>query len=270
MKGAAMDSPLTHGDWNRINDLILQMNYENDILKALNLFLVGIDKIVPYEKASIYFYTLSEDKLNVDTCISQGFGKKELKVYDDYYCRIDDIIDKMLPTKLTTIRSNDIFNLNQRKQTEYYHDYVRPVRTHFSLDSNFKWNKNDKETNFGSLDLFRHEKDGDFTNRELEICKILQPHLETKASQYVFSFVDSLEKILLQYALTKTENEVARLILRGYTNEQISKEKFITVSTVKKHVTNILEKSKSGSRIEFICKINFNGKIRGGVSYEAT
>jgi DNA-binding CsgD family transcriptional regulator len=260
MKGAAMDNLLTFKDWKNINDLILQMNYENDILKALNLFLIGIDRIVPYEKASIYFYTLSKDRLNVDKCIDQGFGKKELEVYDDYYCRIDDIIDKMLPTKLTTVRSSDIFNLKQRKQTEYYHDYVRPVRTCFSLDANFKWNKNDKETNFGSLDLFRPEKERDFTDRELEICKILQPHLETKASQYVFSFVDSLEKILLKYSFTKTENEVARLLLRGYTNEQIAKEKFITVSTVKKHVTGILEKSKSGSRIEFICKINFNEK----------
>lgn len=253
-----MDSHLTCKDWKKINNIILEMNYESDILKALNSFLIEIDKMVPYEKASIYFYTLKKDKVNVDTRIGQGFDKKDLVTYDEYYCRIDDIVEKMLPTKLTTVRSSDIFNLNQRKQTEYYNDYIKPVRTHFSLDSNFRWNKNDKETNFGSLDLFRTEKDRDFTDKEVEICRILQPHLETKASQYVFSFVDSLEAILNKFALTRTENEIARLILRGYTNEQISKEKFITISTVKKHVTSILEKSKSSSRIEFICKINFN------------
>ena len=237
-----MNSHLTSKDWKRINDIILEMNYESDILKALNLFLVGIDKMVPYEKATVYFYTLTRNKVNVDTRISQGFDKRDLETYDEYYCKIDDIVEKMLPTKLTTVRSSDIFNLKERKQTEYYNDYIRPVRTHFSLDSNFRWNKTVKETSFGSLDLFRTEKERDFTDKEVEICKILQPHLETKASQYVFSFVDSLEDI------------------RGYTNEQISREKFITVSTVKKHVTNILEKSKSISRIEFICKINFDGK----------
>lgn len=255
-----MESNLTLKDWKKINDIILEMNYETDILKALNSFLVEIDKMVPYEKASIYFYTLTENKVNVDKRISHGFANKDLITYDEYYCRIDDIVEKMLPTKLTTVRSSDIFNLKERKQTEYYNDYIRPVRTHFSLDANFRWIKNVKETSFGSLDLFRTENERDFTDKEVEICRILQPHLETKASQYVFSFVDSLEELLSEFAFTRTENEIARLILRGYTNEQISKEKFITVSTVKKHVTNILEKSKSSSRIEFICKINFSGK----------
>ena len=66
---------------------------KNDILKALNLFLVEIDKIVPYEKASIYFYTLTRDRIRVDTRIGQGFDKKDLETYDEYYCNIDDIVD---------------------------------------------------------------------------------------------------------------------------------------------------------------------------------
>ena len=256
-----MNSQLTSKDWKRINEIILQMNYEDDILKALNLFLLEIDKIVPYEKASIYFYTISNDKLNVDKRIGHGFDKKDLETYDEYYCTIDDIIEKMLPTKLTTVKSSDIFNLKERKETEYYNDYIRPVRTHFSLDANFRWdNRNAKETSFGTLDFFRSENGLDFSDKELEICKILQPHLETKASQYVFSFVDSLGDILHKFDFTKTESEIARLVLRGYSNEQIAKERFVTVSTIKKHVTSILEKTKSSSRIEFICKINFNNK----------
>lgn len=257
-----MNSQLTSKDWEKINDVILEMNYESDILKALNSFLVEVDKIIPYEKASIYFYTLSNNKLNVDTRVGHGFDESDLRIYDEYYCQIDDIVEKMLPTKLSTIRSSDIFNLIERKETEYYNDYIKPVRTHFSLDANFRWSKGGKETSFGTLDLFRPGSDRDFTDKELEICKILQPHMETKASQYIFSFVNSLEDILNQFSLTKTENEIARLILRGNTNEQIAQKQFITVSTVKKHVTSILEKSKSNSRIEFICKINFDSKER--------
>lgn len=253
-----MQNLLLSKDWEKINDIILKMNYETDILKSLNLFLVEIDKLVPYEKASIYFYTLSEDKVNVKTRIGQGFDKRDLELYDEYYCTIDDIVDKMLPTKLTTVRSSDVFDFGQRRETEYYIDYIKPVRTHFSLDANFRWYENTKETSFGTLDLFRSENDPNFSKRELEICKILQPHLETKASLYVFSFVESLGDILDKFDFTKTEKEVARLVLRGYSNEQISKERFITISTVKKHVTSILEKTGSESRVEFICKINLN------------
>lgn len=257
-----MNSQLSSKDWKRINNVILEMNYENDILQALNSFLLEIDRIVPYEKASIYFYTLSKNKLSVDTRIGQGFDEKDLITYDEYYCQIDDIVEKMLPTKLNAVRSSDIFNFKERKETEYYNDYIRPVRTHFSLDANFRWNKGGKETSFGSLDLFRPASEKDFTDKELEICKILQPHVETKASQYIFSFVNSLKDILEPFSFTKTENEIARLILRGCSNEHIAKEQFITVSTVKKHVTSILEKSNSNSRIEFICKINFDTKER--------
>jgi len=186
-----MYTNLTTYDWNRINEIILKMNYEMDILVALKNFLTNVDKLVPYEKASIYFYTLTNDKVNVDTCIENGFNKSDLKRYDEYYCNIDDIVEKMLPTKLKIIRSSDVFDLANRKQTEYYTDYIKPVRTHFSLDSNFRWYKGN-EISFGSLDLFRPDRELDFTDKEMAICSILQPHLETKASQYVFSFVDSV------------------------------------------------------------------------------
>ena len=50
------------------------------------------------------------------------------------------------------------------------------------------------------------------------------------------------------------------MILKGYSNEQIAEEKYITISTVKKHVSRILEKSDTKSRIEFICKATYKGK----------
>lgn len=259
-KGVTMNSQLASKDWRRINDIILRMNYESDIFKALNSLLVEIDKVVPYEKASVYFYTLSKNGLSVDTKIGLGFDERDLELYDEYYCKIDDVVEKMLPTKLITVRSSDVFNLNERKKTEYFNDYIRPVQTHFSLDANFRWDKTSTETNFGSLNLFRSKNCPDFTDKELEICKILQPHIETKAYQYIFSFVNSLEDICDKFSFTRSEDEIAHLILKGYTNEQIANEQFITVSTVKKHVASILKKSRSDSRIEFICKIKFNQK----------
>jgi DNA-binding CsgD family transcriptional regulator len=255
-----MNTELTVQDWKQINDLILQMNYEPDILLALKKFLTEIDKMAPYEKASIYFYSFDKNGLKVDTYLGEGFSKKELVTYDEYYFKIDDIVDKLLPTKLTTIKSSEVFNQLEREETEYFNDYVKPVKTVFSLDANFRWNKEGKTTSFGTLDLFRSEKD--FTEKEMEICRIVQPHIETKASQYVFTVVNSIKSLLTKYSLTKTENNVARLILRGYTNEQISSLLYITVSTVKKHVAAILDKSHCQSRVEFICKVNLgeNGR----------
>ncbi|HIU95867.1 MAG TPA: LuxR family transcriptional regulator [Candidatus Copromorpha excrementipullorum] len=229
--------------------MILRMNSESDILKALNTFLTDIEGLVPYEKACIYFYDLSAPEI-VKDYIGQGFSEKELIDYERYYCNIDDVVEKMMPNKEVVIKSSEAFDINKRKETEYFIDYVTPAKTKVSLDTNFRWNMENRGFCIGSLDLFRNEKDVDFSEREVEICRIFQPHIELKASNYAFLF----ENLTHKYSLTNAEQDVATMILKGYSNEQIAEEKCISISTVKKHVSRILEKSDTKSRIEFICK----------------
>lgn len=250
-----MSQELWTNDWKKINEIILQMNSESDILKAFNRFLLDIEGLVPYEKACIYFYDLSASE-TVKDYIGQGFSERELKDYERYYCNIDDVVAKMMPNKEVVIKSTEAFDIDKRKETEYFIDYVTPANTKISLDTNFRWNLENREFCIGSLDLFRNENDADFSEREMEICRIFQPHIELKASNYAFLF----DNIANRYALTNAEQDIANMILKGYSNEQIAEEKYITISTVKKHVSRILEKSDTKSRIEFICKATYKGK----------
>jgi DNA-binding CsgD family transcriptional regulator len=215
---------------------------------------MGIGELIPYEKASVYFYVLSKSKYKVEHYVAEGFYDKELLDYDAYYFQIDDILDKMLPNHLHTVRSSELFDMRERVRTEYYNDYVRPVRTHFSLDANFVWGRRSlDEIRFGTLDIFRPTGDGDFTDRETEICRILQPHLETKATHY--SLAGPHGHMPQGFALTPKETEVAELMLCGCTNEQIAFYQYVTVSTVKKHVAQILAKTGCSSRVDFICRV---------------
>lgn len=250
-----MSQELWTKDWEKINEIILRMNSESDILKAFNTFLLDIEKLVPYEKACIYFYNLSSSEI-VKDYIGQGFSEKELVDYERYYCNIDDVVEKMMPNKDVVIKSTEAFDINQRKETEYFIDYVTPANTKISLDTNFRWNLENRGFCIGSLDLFRNENDIDFTEREMAICRVFQPHIELKASNYAFLF----ENITNNFALTNAEQDIASMILKGYSNEQIAEEKCITISTVKKHVSKILEKSDTKSRIEFICKTTYPSK----------
>ncbi len=244
-----MSQKLWSKDWEKINEIILRMNSESDVLKALNTFLTDVEKLVPYEKACIYFYDLSEPDI-VKEYMGKGFSEKELVDYERYYCDIDDVVEKMMPDKDVVIRSTDAFDIDRRKETEYFIDYVTPAKTKVSLDTNFRWNLENRGFCIGSLDLFRNERDTDFTEREMEICRVFQPHIELKASNYAFLFDNMVHK----FDLTNAEQDIATMILKGYSNEQIAMEKCITISTVKKHVSRILEKSDTKSRIEFICK----------------
>jgi DNA-binding NarL/FixJ family response regulator len=51
-------------------------------------------------------------------------------------------------------------------------------------------------------------------------------------------------------SLTERELEVLKYIVQGYTNKQIAKLLIITHSTVKAHVSSILEKTKAKNRLE--------------------
>lgn len=54
----------------------------------------------------------------------------------------------------------------------------------------------------------------------------------------------------LKIRLTNRQKEVLKYMIKGYSNPQIAKELSISISTVKAHVSAILEKFNVKSRIE--------------------
>lgn len=57
------------------------------------------------------------------------------------------------------------------------------------------------------------------------------------------------------YGLTNRENEIVLQIIEGYTYKKIAKNMFITYGTVRKHASNIFNKSNCSSRQELIDKV---------------
>ncbi|WP_103071760.1 helix-turn-helix domain-containing protein [Aquimarina sediminis] len=60
------------------------------------------------------------------------------------------------------------------------------------------------------------------------------------------------EQNLKNYSFTKRELEVVHLIVKGATYSQIAEELFISIPTVKTHVTNIYKKAKVTNKVELI------------------
>ena len=57
-----------------------------------------------------------------------------------------------------------------------------------------------------------------------------------------------------EFAFTSREEEVIRVVCRGFTNEQIASHLQIAISTVKTHLINIFKKAGVGSRGELISR----------------
>lgn len=92
----------------------------------------------------------------------------------------------------------------------------------------------------------------------------IQIKLESKEITYMEEPVDGESEVdagqvlffkLRAYGLTDREAEVARLVSRGLSNKEIGRLLYISDTTVKKHVTHILEKTGCSDREELTDKV---------------
>jgi DNA-binding NarL/FixJ family response regulator len=78
--------------------------------------------------------------------------------------------------------------------------------------------------------------------------------------------VPEREESLPRYSLSPRETEVLRLMAQGFTNQQISRTLFVSVSTVKKHVRSVISKLGVSDRTQAAVKAVELGMLteRGG------
>ncbi|WP_265605927.1 response regulator transcription factor [Bacillus velezensis] len=77
-----------------------------------------------------------------------------------------------------------------------------------------------------------------------------EPKLESKVAGKVLSRLRHSENQLPHETLTKRELEILCLVAEGKTNKEIGEELFITIKTVKTHITNILSKLDVSDRTQ--------------------
>jgi len=70
--------------------------------------------------------------------------------------------------------------------------------------------------------------------------------------------INELNNYLNHAGISVREKEIVILIMKGYSNQKISNQLFISLSTVKTHVSNIFQKLNVESRFEIISRINIS------------
>lgn len=75
-------------------------------------------------------------------------------------------------------------------------------------------------------------------------------YIEDEVTSIMEEKREEMERTHLHDQLTNRENEVVQLIAKGYTNQDVADELFITLKTVKTHVSNILSKLEVEDRTQ--------------------
>lgn len=87
---------------------------------------------------------------------------------------------------------------------------------------------------------------------------MLKRHIEnmvynvTQISRAKIAVDKSLNEFSIKYGLTVRETEIVKLLNKGYSNQEIANKFVISLSTVKKHIYNIYNKTSVSSRSQLI------------------
>lgn len=153
----------------------------------------------------------------------------------------------------TVFRDTDLIPDGKREQTEYYQKCFKPFGIHYSVDLTIT----NGQKIMGIMSLYRTKGEGDFTNEEIRILRLLSTHLDARFAK---SLKDTdatpakaqIAKFTKEYCLTARETEVLQFVLKNYDNRELADALCISENTLKKHLQNMYKKTNVSSRIQLI------------------
>ena len=132
-------------------------------------------------------------------------------------------------------------------KTDYYNDIMKPEGMRYGINLYLFSGEKD----IGDFRLWREETSGTFGKREKEILSLLEPHLKRS----ILRFEENSE---MYSCLTKREKEVALFISKGLTDKEVSEYMNIGFSTVRTHLTRVLNKLNCTNRSELTALLSQN------------
>lgn len=242
---------LTNNEWIQINELIKKI-YVTDADELLGLATNEISRLIPSRNSMYHYYRNTEGKIIPYNYQSSNIPPEVLQNYKDYE-NVDYIgwyTDVSVPR---VYRNTDLIENTLRINTKFMREWMIPNKLYYSLGSTIAYNNQA----YGALSLFKEEKDGDFTDTDIQILEIINEHLSLRFYQCNGRSASKLNssgtnQITNKYKLTEKELEIINLVKAGHTRDSLPELLFISNNTLKKHLYNIYRKLRISKYEELI------------------
>lgn len=245
---------LKESEWNMINNILSELYTIDDINTLSQKLMKIIRMLIPYTKG--WFLMLDDDQniINGKSYFNE-FEKDAQESYINKY--FDEDYIKYLyefATETTVYRDSDLLEYEIRSNTEFYKNFLEPENVIYGCG--IMTIHNNRITAF--FNLFRDQKSGDFSAKDLYILNILKKHLENMVHKISVLNRDeilaekNLNEFSKKFGLTDREQEVLVLVNNGKSNQEISDELVVSLSTVKKHIYNLFCKTGVSNRRQLI------------------
>lgn len=237
---------LETNDWMVINNIIYKIYTTEDFNEMRYELLSQLKILLNFDSADFYILSKEDGKI-IDNPVTYNCDVN----LSEYYEEIDKSRGIMVSGKTLIYRETDIVADEARRETDYYRKVYRPNNWDYALQMVVARNKKF----LGILTFYRTIGKENFSHDDIFVLDILKDHLGFRLEQYIKRFGDNTEKYTIteavkEYQLTKREEMVLRLLMKGKNSESISEELVITPNTLKKHILNIYRKLGIKNRVQ--------------------
>ena len=245
---------LRSDQWEKINEIILDIYSETDIYHLRKTFLSKLAELIPHGKSFFDLGYKKHTKVVFFDPVSNNIEEQYLASYFKVYESVDIMFWFFSQNRSDIYRETDYITSAMLRTSVFYNDWMLPQGVHFSMGSRVA----KEDILYGSVNLWRGEDKGDFTDSEIEILEILNKHLSIYFHNRYPNGIrrnnedEYSDTLIYLYNLTSRESEIVLLICQGMTSRQIADKLFISENTVKKHTYNIFKKMKVSSRSQII------------------
>ncbi len=239
-------NPMETSDWLVLNNIIYKI-YSTQNLDQMRMNLMEQLKLMLDFDSADFFLARKDNMQGLENPIFYNCDGDTASQYDllDYSRGI------MYSGKSMVYRETDIISDEKRKQTEYYKKVYSPNNWHYALQMIIAKDK----VFLGVITLYRTIGKDDFSYADVFLLDMLKDHLSFRLYQNRENEKPTMNKISIieaveQYYLTKREEMVLRLLMKGVESEIIGEELAISLNTVKKHILNIYRKLGINNRVQ--------------------
>lgn len=184
-----MDHLLFTADEVRMIGDIIQCIHDRDLplCEFAKEFMHRLKALVYFDKSDFMFFKYNKDtgKYEMESFRPVNWSNEEIHDYVTTYMHIDDVLPILSQPEYIAFRNSDLFSLLERRETQYFQEFACSASLEISIDANIPMPPNCDT--IAILGIFRSVEKVEFKERDLEIIKILQPHLSERMKKDICS-----------------------------------------------------------------------------------
>ncbi|GED68888.1 hypothetical protein BRE01_25900 [Brevibacillus reuszeri] len=170
--------------------------------------------------------------------------------------------DILMPNKIGhrlrnqhVLRIQDVLSPQEYEQSDYYDEFMSRHGYYHQMVAYLM----DNGRLLGCIAFMRSEKENPFQPNDMACLELLTRFLSRSMGNEEFpeAFVSMSQE---ERELTSKEREVLALVQKGYGNEVIARQLFVSINTVKKHLQSIYRKFDVTNRTSLCYKIHAGQK----------